>query len=295
VNRYGSFEELKRALLALAPDDVLASVELTPALAEDILAHDPVNRDPRKGHVARLHREIEGGHWNPRLSVPMGFLPKGNLADGQHRCLAVISAGRPIIVTMRVVPTTIGMDEGLGRTLADQLKLHALLTDKTERDLAAIVTKAVCRVPNASNREYLAFFDANRDLIMDCVHKPMQWLSEQISSVAAVVKVNMLAVTRAKELLFFHEPAAEVDELLYDVVNAGETAPVGSARHAYARQIWDQLQAAHQKKGSKTKDLLKWTSSALKYKREGVIKNAITARFPGDTRRKKKPAPAKAA
>jgi hypothetical protein len=292
VRTFDSFDALKSALQTLGPDDLLAGVELTPALAEIILAHDPVNRDLRPGHVARLQREIEGGHWRTSKSPPLRFLASGRMADGQHRCHAVIKAGLAIPVSIGVVEDTINLDGGVGRTLADHLKIHANITDKGERDLASVVTKALCRMPNASNREYLAYFDEHADFILDCVRKPKRWLDEQERLVAAIVKLPLLAVTRAQEILLYKEPVEEVDELLYDVVNAGATAPAGSARREYALQIWEALQTAHIKKAAKIKDLVKWTRGALKYKREGgAVKNAVTARFPGAAQRKKKPRP----
>src|SRR4029453_4813565 len=42
MQRFATYQDLKAALEALNPEDVLAAVELTPALAQDILAHDPV-------------------------------------------------------------------------------------------------------------------------------------------------------------------------------------------------------------------------------------------------------------
>jgi hypothetical protein len=211
------------------------------------------------------------------------------MADGQHRCQAVIRAGRSIVVAMRIIPIlTVGMDEGVGRTLADDLKIHAGLSDKAERDLAAIVTKALCRTPNASNREYLEYFHAREDFIMECVRKPIAWVADKLPVVTSVFKLPMLAVTRAQEIELFQEPAADVDELLEDIVNGGATAPSGSQRKEYALQIWNQTQAAFQKKGAKTKDFIKWTRGALKYKREGVMKNAITTRFPGAAKKRKK-------
>src|SRR4030095_1642529 len=283
------FDELKTALAELGPDEILSGVELTPQLAESILGHDPVNRDLRKGRLTLLAREIEGGHWAPRISVPMGFLENtAQMADGQHRCHAVIQTGRSIVVSMRIVPHTVGMDEGLGRTLADHLKIHADLSDKTERDLASTVTKALCRTPSASNRVYLEYFDARRAFIMDCVRKPIAWVADKEPIVTGVFKLAMLAVTRAQEIEVFKEPAADVDELLEDVVNGGATAPHGSPRREYAMQIWDQTQSAFTKKGAKTKDFIKWTRGALKYKREGVMKSAITARFPGPGKKRKK-------
>ena len=291
MQTFTSYLALKAALTALGPEETLPAVELTPALAEDILAHDPVNRDLRAGQVKKLAREIESGQWDPRKSPPLRFLPDGRLADGQHRCKAVIASGRAIMVTIAVVPDTLGLDQGVGRSLADQLKIHANLSDKTERELAAVVTKAICKIPLATDREQVAFFETHRDFILTCVRKPLAWLEDKELSVAAVVKPTLLAVTRAQEIMLHEAPETEVDELLEDIVNGGDTAPAGTPRQLVARQIWDALQSAHVKKGAKLKDVVRWVSVALEQKRRGHVKSIIMARFPGKGRSKKRPAP----
>lgn len=283
--------EVKAALAALAPHEILSGVAYTPGLAEDVLAHDPVNRDVRLGQKKKLSREMTGGYWDPRKSPPLRFLPDGRLADGQHRSLAVIETGCTIIVDMVVVNDTLGMDQSVVRSLADQLKIHTHLMDKTERELAALVTKQICRIPLATDREQVAFFEANREFIMTCVRKPLAWLEDKLPSVAAVMKPTLLAVTRAQEIMLHEQPTAEVDELLEDLINGGHTAPEGSLRRQIARQIWDAMQAAHTKKGARPKDVLKWVSVGLEYKRKGVSKSVMLARFPGKGRGKKAKAP----
>jgi hypothetical protein len=288
MKTFASYLELKAALQALGSDEILAAVHLTPALAEDILAHDPVNRDLRKSNLAKIKREIEGNHWDPRKAPLMRFLTDSfRLADGQHRCRAVIETGKSIVQNMAVVPDTIGLDQGAVRSLADQLSIHEGLTDKHERDLAATVTKAICDIPGATDREQIAYYEEHKEFILECVRKPLQWLADKEVSVVAVMKPNLLAVTRAQEIVRYEQPAQEVDELLEDVVNGGDTAPEGSPRRAVARQIWDAMQQAHTKRGARLKDVIKWVRTGLDYKRKGTVKSVMLARFPGKSRGKK--------
>lgn len=288
AKEFTSYADLVTALKALTGDEILPSVSLTPTLAEEILAHDPVNRDLRKSNVEKLKREITGGYWDHRKSSLMRFLESdGRLADGQHRCRAVIESQQPIIVHMATAPDTIGMDQGATRTLADQLRIHANITDKVQRDLASTVTKRVCGIQNANDRELITFFETNKTFILECVTKPLEWLADKEPAVAAVMKPALLAVTRAEEILLWEQPAAEVDELLEDLVNAGMTAPEGSSRRAASRQIWDAMQTAFTKRGPKLKDVLRWVHVAIEQKREGKVKNIMQARFSSKGRRKK--------
>jgi hypothetical protein len=288
------FASHEALIAALRTEGHIADVLLTPALASDILAHDPMNRDLRKAHVAKLAREISAGHWDPEKSPPMRFIAStGRLADGQHRSRAVLESDRPIVLGIAQIGDTLGLDQGAHRSLADQLAIHAptLFVSKQERDLAATVTKAICTIASATDRELVGFFDQHRAFIMDCVRKPLEWLADKEVSVSAVFKPQLVCVARAQEILLYEEPEAEVDELLIDAVNAGATAPAGTPRQSYAKQVWDAMQAAHTRRGARIKDVVKWTRNAMRYKRQGgTVKNAMLARFPGEGKRRKKAA-----
>lgn len=286
MRTFDTFEELKTALATLSPEDAwIPSVVLTPALAADIVAHDPVNRKVRGSNLAKLKREILGGHWDPLKSSPIRFLPTFRMNDGQHRCLAVIETGLPIVVAMCVVTDTIGVDEGAGRTLVDHLQLSHKL-DENRATLASVVTKALCHVANASNRDYLAFYQEHEAFITDCVEKPLGWLEDQQPSVAAVFKPAILVTLRARAIAENQEPAESVDQLLADAINGGVTAPEGSLRRTLAKQFFDGMHEAFaSKKKVKPKDILKWLRAALYAERDGHLKNIFTVRLPGDKKK----------
>jgi hypothetical protein len=287
---FATFDELKRDLANLADDDLLV-VSLTPELAADILAHDPVNRRLRPGNLTKLKREIEGGFWDPRKSTPLRFLPALRLADGQHRCRAVVETKTTITVTMCLVPDTVGVDEGAARTMVDHIQLMYGF-DEGKANLVSTVTKALCHVPAAGNREFLAFFKEHEPFIVESADKPLAWLADQLPVVAAVFKPGILATLRAKAIFENSEPAESVDQLLYDAINGGATAPEGSPRRALAKQFFDAMQDAYKgRKATKRQDMLKWLIAALRFEREGQLKNILTARIPGEKKRRggKKP------
>lgn len=285
---FASFDDLKTALTTLGPEESLV-ITLTPELATDILAHDPINRKMRAGNLLKLKREIEAGLWDWRKSTPLRFLPSTRLADGQHRCRAVIETNTGVTIAACVVPDTVGVDEGAGRTLVDHLQLsHSL--DETHAQLASVVTKALCHTPSASNRDYLNFYQQHETFIRDCAEKPIAWLADQQPSVAAVFKPAVLATLRARAVAENQEPAESVDQLLVDAINGGTTAPEGSPRRALAKQFFDAMQEAFAgKKSTKKRDVLKWLLAALKLQREGVIKNILTARLPQEKKARRGP------
>jgi hypothetical protein len=281
---------LKAALTALGPEENLAAVQLTPELAADILAHDPVNRKVRASNLTKLKREIEGGFWDPRKSTPLRFLPAVKLVDGQHRCRAVVETNIAIVVSVCIVPDTVGVDEGAGRTLVDHLQLsHGL--DETRAPLVAAVTKALCHVPAAGNRDYLEFYEQDTAFIRECAEKPLAWVADQLHPVALIFKPPVVAVLRARAIRENKEPAESVDQLLVDAINGGTTAPDGTPRRAISKQLFDAMLAAFESKKTKRQDMLKWLLAGLKFEREGVLKNILTAKLPGDKKRRgKKPA-----
>jgi len=287
---FANFAELKQALSVLGPEEMLSAITLTPALAADILAHDPVNRKVRNGNLAKLKREIEGGYWDPRKSTPLRFLPALRLADGQHRCRAVVDTNIAIVIAACIVPDTVGVDEGAARTLADHLQLSHDL-DEAHANLASVVTKALCHVPSAGNRDFLAFYLEHKALIRECAEKPLTWLSDQQPSVAAVFKPAILATIRGRAIQENKEPAESVDQLLLDAINGGTTAPEDTPRRALAKQLFDAFHEAFAKKKSvKRGDMLDWVLAALKFQREGLLKNILTARRPEKRRKGKPPA-----
>lgn len=283
---FSSFDDLKKALQTLGSEDMLAAVLLTPELAADILAHDPVNRKVRGSNLAKIKREIEGGFWDPHKGQPIRFLPALRMSDGQHRCKAVVETGKAIVVSMCIVSDTLGCDEGATRTLVDHLQLsHGL--DETRANLASIVTKALCHVAAAGNRDYLQFYKENTVFITECVEKPLEWLDGQMPAILAIFKPSVVVTLRARAIRENNEPAESVDRLLSDAINGGMTAPEGSPRRALAKQLFDAMQEAFSGKKTKRRDMLRWLLVALKFEREGVLKNILSVRLPSDKKRRR--------
>jgi len=78
----------------------LDDVEITPVMAEVMLAANTHNRKARPSAIARNVRAVTEGRWVPGAST-VRFDTERTLADGQHRLTAIIAAGRPMIVDVR--------------------------------------------------------------------------------------------------------------------------------------------------------------------------------------------------
>lgn len=98
-------------------------VQLTPVLAALLLERNPSNRKLSERLVETYSYEIAGGRWVFN-GEPIIVSHDGLLNDGQHRCEAVVRAGRSIETVMvvgvsRTSRTT--LDQGRARTAGDYL------------------------------------------------------------------------------------------------------------------------------------------------------------------------------
>lgn len=101
-------------------------IDLTPALAALLLDRNPANRKINQTMVERYAYEIMGGRWVFN-GEPIIVSDTGELNDGQHRCAAVVEAGKAISVLMIVgVPreTRVTLDQGKMRTIGDYLSME---------------------------------------------------------------------------------------------------------------------------------------------------------------------------
>lgn len=100
-------------------------IQLTPVLAGVLLGRNPANRKLSERLVDTYEYEISGGRWVFN-GEPIIVSDDGLLNDGQHRCEAVVRAGRGIEVVMivgvsRTSRTT--LDQGRVRTAGDYLSM----------------------------------------------------------------------------------------------------------------------------------------------------------------------------
>lgn len=115
------------------------TVDLTPALAEMLLARNPENRALSKRTAETYARDIAEGRWvlnGEALKVSRD----GFLNDGQHRCAAVIQAGRPV-KTMMVFgcerESRLTLDQGKARTPGDYVAMGGV---KDANNVAAVAS-----------------------------------------------------------------------------------------------------------------------------------------------------------
>lgn len=113
---------------AAAEGVVSEVVEITPVLAEILLASNPDNRNINEDRVSAYATDIDNGDWSLN-GEPIIVSDTGLLNDGQHRCSAVVKAARSIkaVVTIGVErDSRLTVDQGKVRTAGDYLGMEGV-------------------------------------------------------------------------------------------------------------------------------------------------------------------------
>lgn len=97
---------------------------ITPQKAQQLLDNNYAKQRPIGSRVNTYAADMRGGRWNSDICAPLIISDKGELLDGQHRCMAVIKAGVPVEMWVQLgVPEDAFkyIDNGKSRTAANVL------------------------------------------------------------------------------------------------------------------------------------------------------------------------------
>lgn len=105
---------------------------VTPEMASGwIASNNDGNRKVRRDDVELLKRQIVEGEYEP-THQGIGFYEDGNLADGQHRLIAIVESGVGIwinVTTGLKRSAVHKIDRGIGRTALDSLHFLGMKSD----------------------------------------------------------------------------------------------------------------------------------------------------------------------
>lgn len=117
------------------------TAKLTPELAELLLAKNPDNRPLSEVKIGQYVRDIGAGNWRHNGETII-VAETGELNDGQHRCRAVIDAGRAIVTEMTFGvgrDTRLTVDTGIKRTIGRQLHMMGYPEANSQAHAAALI------------------------------------------------------------------------------------------------------------------------------------------------------------
>ncbi len=133
-------------------------VDMTPELAERILANNRDNRLVREAHVLELASRMDRGEWQMNGEAII-ISDTGELNDGQHRLSAVCVSGETVPMLLVFGPkreSRSTVDVGLKRSLANHLQM---VGEKNSNALAAAVNYCVQYDAGSINAPYACSFD----------------------------------------------------------------------------------------------------------------------------------------
>lgn len=142
---------------------------ISPAQAEQMLAHNTHNRTVNRPRVNDLARDMTAGRWQVNGEA-IKFASDGTLLDGQHRLMACVRAGQPFTtLVIRGLPaeTQSTMDTGRKRSMSDVMSLEGKPNGTTLASVTRIVYLVDTLGPEAmfsqgirpTNTELLDFYN----------------------------------------------------------------------------------------------------------------------------------------
>lgn len=154
------------------PTRPVVEIEVTPNVAQILLANEHPMQRHKKAIVRRYRRDMEAERWPIDWGVPFAFDRQGRLINGKQRCEAVIESGRTIIVL-----ATLDHDEGdihifdpvaSARNLGDVYSMHgvrnAVRAGAAVRWIWRYITGQMHSATTVPNDRGVKFQLANQDL-----------------------------------------------------------------------------------------------------------------------------------
>jgi hypothetical protein len=153
-------------------------VEVTPEVAEEWFGTMGVNRRLSDSNLNAIVQAMNEGTWH-NDGTPIRFNTAGQMIDGQHRCMAIVMTGKSqtLLVIRNVADEAMTtLDTGKSRSRSDVLQIH----DPELADAVAVAGAGTVvlrwkkgargntlRNAYVSNDEFIRFYDANKDAIIE--------------------------------------------------------------------------------------------------------------------------------
>lgn len=188
---------------------------ITPELAEAYLGKNTDNRNVRKGNVSKLARDIKNGNYLI-TGDSIRFDWNGVLVDGQHRLLAIIASGQPVVtlVVRNLNPRVRDViDAGAKRSAADALGFNEVSANATTIAAAirliigfqrGVVVTTASRVPDLTNSEIVDWYVEDGGQIEEYANLSRSWYRKlHCRPGVLTAAIHMLASIDAEQAMRF--------------------------------------------------------------------------------------------
>lgn len=119
---------MKESMMPSVDDYKLEIKDITPEMAEELLRNRRGNRSLTPETVYTYAADMRAGKWYPSPSNALILDEDDHLADGQHRCAAIVESGKTIrFLVYRGVPGFVidhAVDSGRPRSVGDKLQMN---------------------------------------------------------------------------------------------------------------------------------------------------------------------------
>lgn len=123
----------------------MKKVRVTPAMAQEWLKNQVLNRTPSNAVVAKYAKAMADGVWLCDPQVPLRFDSDGRLVDGQHRLMAASAfrAGVDFYITTSSPDLLDALHDSRPRSLADRIVMSQAFS-REESKVISSVGQALC-------------------------------------------------------------------------------------------------------------------------------------------------------
>lgn len=217
-------------------------VTLTPAMAEAFLAVNENNRNISPTSVNKFAADIIEGRWVFN-GEPIIVAENGELNDGQHRCAAVVLAGKPITtLVVSGVPRAarFSTDMGQARTQGHLLSMAGVANANTISRAAGLMLQ-MDKVGHLT-RGAAGYGSITKQAIVDYAHQHLEELEQAYDVVGSnnVKMIGAAGVLMAAFILIARKStpalAAEFFQSLIDGTNLGKRNPIYVARERLTKE-----------------------------------------------------------
>ena len=167
---------------------------VTPEIAKEMLKHNPHNRNISKEAVQKYASDIREGRWEI-TGDSITFDTNGTLKNGQHRLMAIIETGQPLL---SIIATADGNIYDIGRqrstgdiiTLGDNAELKRICSTRIIGAANVIINMTKNANKNkASKPETIEFISQNIDVF--------GWLRDSAISTKCITGISSAGVLAA--------------------------------------------------------------------------------------------------
>lgn len=234
---------LEQGKNAIATGNMFVTAMLvTPILAKSWMALNIGNRPLNRPTVERYKKDLRQGAW-AKTHQGIGFDKKGNLADGQHRLVAIIESGMPIEMVVAWGVDRSGIDRQKPRSQVDEIA-YAEMSDwiTTKHVQIANAMMEISQSYKSSERtttELVAFCEVyKREIVFtaDIFKKNVRGVSAAIvkgTIAIASLHEDLERISQFVDVLYSGLPETKADHMALrarDFIMSGGASGGGSAR-----------------------------------------------------------------